>query len=283
MIEEEYIRTLVNLGPSFLQAKTYLNLVRLEKADVRSISKAANISRQDIYRIMPTLEKWGLAEKILAKPTKYRATPIKEALSILLQNRKKENVELQKKTNLLLKNFHLDSQKIVLQEEDSQFQITSELTRLLKMLEKLTQKAQTSIDIAIPLECVEPHLFRNLQYFKKAIRRDVKIRLVTQKAEGELKPRVPQVLTENPLFELKYVPNHALFYTYSCASFRMHIFDKKEVTLCVSEKNPVPCLWSNNPNTLRLAINYFDVLWNSAKENVKQTTNSNRRYSEGQV
>jgi sugar-specific transcriptional regulator TrmB len=283
VIEEEFVRTLVNLGLSFLQAKTYLNLVRLEKADVRTISRASNVSRQDIYRIMPTLQKWGLAEKNLAKPTIYIATPIKEALSILLQNRKKEYFEVQKETNLLLKNFNVNNPKIVLQEEDSQFTITSELTLLLKMLEKLTQKAQTSIDMAIPLELVEHHLFHNLQYFKRAIKRGVKLRLVTQKSEGQLNPRKPKALAESPLFELKYVPNHALVSTYSSASFRMHIFDKKEITLCVSEKDAVPCLWSNNPNTLRLATNYFDVLWNSTKETVEQATNSNKKYMKRQT
>ena len=83
MNQEEHIQTLTNLGLSFLQAKTYLNLAKLEKADVRTISTISNVARQDIYRIMPTLEKLGLAEKILGKPNMYKANPIKEGVSLL--------------------------------------------------------------------------------------------------------------------------------------------------------------------------------------------------------
>ncbi|MEX2723761.1 MAG: helix-turn-helix domain-containing protein [Candidatus Freyarchaeota archaeon] len=59
----EYIQTLTDLGLTFLQAKTYLNLAKLGKANVQTIAKASNVARQDIYRIMPSLQKLGLAEK----------------------------------------------------------------------------------------------------------------------------------------------------------------------------------------------------------------------------
>jgi len=90
MIQDEHIQALMGFGLTLLQAKIYLNLVKLEKADVKTLSKASNVARQDIYRIMLTLQKLGLTEKIIAKPTMYKATPIKEGLSILLQNKKRK-------------------------------------------------------------------------------------------------------------------------------------------------------------------------------------------------
>jgi DNA-binding IclR family transcriptional regulator len=54
-----------------LKSKVYLTLATLGKADVKTIAKASNIARQEIYRIMPTLQKLGLTEKIITNPTMY--------------------------------------------------------------------------------------------------------------------------------------------------------------------------------------------------------------------
>lgn len=97
MVEDERVQTLMNLGLTLLQAKIYLALAQAGKTKIETISKASNIARQDIYRIMPTLQKLGLAEKIVTTPTMYKATPIKEGYYLLLQNKTQEYTELRKK------------------------------------------------------------------------------------------------------------------------------------------------------------------------------------------
>ena len=86
MIQDEYIQTLTELELTLLQAKAYITLARLGKADVNSISKASNLARTDVYRVMLILERLGLAERIIDKKTVYKATPIKEGILILLEN-----------------------------------------------------------------------------------------------------------------------------------------------------------------------------------------------------
>ncbi|MEX2723760.1 MAG: hypothetical protein Q6367_007695 [Candidatus Freyarchaeota archaeon] len=201
-----------------------------------------------------------MQKKIIAKPTMYEGTPIKEGLSILLQNRKEKYAELQKKTASLIKNFHTITGKIDLPyEEDSQFKITSEITLFLKMHKSLHQKAQTSIDAIIPSISVSPKFTDAWSDPIRATKRGVKIRLILQKNEKKLIPRELQALEKNSLFKIKYLatPTH----------FGMHIFDKKEVTLSISEKKGLPSLWSDNPNIVELATSYFDEMWNKAEEN----------------
>jgi sugar-specific transcriptional regulator TrmB len=253
MIQEEQIQTLMDFGLTSLQAKTYLALAQLGKADVKTIAKASNVARQDIYRIMPTLQKLGLGEKIIAKPTLYKATPIKEGVSILLQNIEKEHAELQEKTTSLIDTFQEKNAKIFLQEDSTQFTITSEITRFLKMHKSLTKQAQTSIDGVIPLSTSQPRLHECFLSLKGAIRRGVKICLVIKKVEKQLLPRQLQGLEKNSLFEVKYsvAPVH----------FGMFIFDRKEVTLATN-KGGLPSLWSNNPNVVKLANTYFNEMWN---------------------
>ena len=97
MIEDECVQILTDLGLTLLQARTYFALSKLRKATIKTISKASNIARQDVYRIMPALEKLGLAEKIIATPTMYKATPIKEGIYFLLQKKTQQYNELKKK------------------------------------------------------------------------------------------------------------------------------------------------------------------------------------------
>jgi len=257
MVQDEHIQTLKGLGLTLLQAKTYLALATLGKADAKTISKASNLARQDIYRIMPTLQKIGLAEKIIAKPTMYKATPIKEGLSILLQIRKEETAELQKKTRKLLNNFQKNNIITTLQ-EDSQFIFVSARTKFVKRLEKATHVAQASIDFIGPWKSFKALLFYALQDLKKAIKKSVKIRMITEKSETEESiSKAAQALKKNLLFEVRYIS--------APAPIGMMIFDKKELNLSVSDKE-WPSLWSNNPNIVKLATGYFDNMWNKAEK-----------------
>ena len=256
MIQDEHIQTLTEVGLTLLQAKTYLALAELGKADVKTITKDSNVARQDTYRIMSQLQKLGLAEKILTKPTMYKATPIKEGLSILLQNKKEEYTKLKKKTTSLVSNFHTKKAKLALLEERTQFIITSEMTLFLKIHRNQAHQAQESVDIMIPLISVPSKFEDEWLYLKAPLKRGVKIRVIKQESEEKTILPVLQTLAKNPSFELRYLaaPIH----------FGMHIFDKEEVTIQISEK-VLPSLWSNNPHVVELAASYFNEMWNKTQ------------------
>ena len=48
------------------------------------MAKFSKVYREDVYRILPTLEHMGLIERLLGKPAEIRATPISDALSFLV-------------------------------------------------------------------------------------------------------------------------------------------------------------------------------------------------------
>ena len=88
---EKKITTLTHLGLTVNQAKAYLALVKLGSASAKDISEISNIAQQDIYRVMPLLEKLGLVEKLVASPNLFKANSPEQALSVLLKYREKEN------------------------------------------------------------------------------------------------------------------------------------------------------------------------------------------------
>jgi sugar-specific transcriptional regulator TrmB len=89
----------MDLGLTSLQAKTYLALVTLGKANVQTIAKASNVARQDVYQVMPTLQKLGLGEKIIAKPIIYEATPKGRSFDSA-SKKKRENCRIAEENNL---------------------------------------------------------------------------------------------------------------------------------------------------------------------------------------
>jgi sugar-specific transcriptional regulator TrmB len=63
MIQEKENQILMDLGLTCVQAKVYLTLIKLRNPTVKMISKISNVVSQDVYRIMPRLQKLGLAGK----------------------------------------------------------------------------------------------------------------------------------------------------------------------------------------------------------------------------
>jgi len=264
MIRDEHIQTLMDLGLTFLEAKTYLNTVLLRKADAATIAKASNVARQNVYRIMPVLENLGLAKKILSKPTMYQATTIKEGILILFQKRKTEYSKLQTKTSSLLNDFPDNNEsKIGSPEGDSEFVITSEISLLKKMLSRLTLKSQRTIESIVPSLFFGEYLSDQTPDLKKAIKKGVKVRLITEKIDLASISKTSRFFEENPLVELKYLSNTIPL---NVGILSMHIFDSEEMTLCISPRKRVPCLWSNNPQLLEICMMFFEDLWNNDVE-----------------
>jgi sugar-specific transcriptional regulator TrmB len=88
-IHEKYVQALTDLGLTHTQAKVYVALLQLKKANARKLQNLTNIARQDVYITLSELRGKDLVEKVIAKPTQYIPVPSKEAISILLQKRKK--------------------------------------------------------------------------------------------------------------------------------------------------------------------------------------------------
>jgi sugar-specific transcriptional regulator TrmB len=260
VLQEEYVQTLMKLGLTLVQAKAYLALSRMENATIKAISKASNLARQDVYRIMPALQRIGLVEQIITTPTKYKAVPIKNGITSLLENRAQEHAELRRNTAQLLSSLHEENVKIAPSVEDEpQFVITSELTLVLKRLMDGTNASKISIDSIGTWESFEAVVLKGFQDFKKALARGVKIRSITEMPpNGKSIPRCVEILKKHPLYEVRFIS--------APAPITMAILDKKEMNIGIGggEQKAVSSLWSNNPVILALTTKYFDEVWREA-------------------
>lgn len=258
----------MDLGLTCVQAKVYLTLMKLRNPTVKMISKISNVVSQDVYRIMPRLQKLGLAEKILTKPTRYRATTINDALHILLQKQTEEQAKLQKKTLWLLNKFQENDQRNVLQEEEPPLNVIAEKKLLYQSLKKQSHMAQRSIDICAPIQGCNILLFNLHHALHRAMGRGVKIRVLAANFknanfENTAVLRVAHALQANQLFEMR-----CFFATFPSG---ISIFDDREVTMAIGERG-MPSLRTANQGVVNLASSYFNEMWSKNKQNQVRDT-----------
>lgn len=87
---EKTVETLSDFGLTRNQAKVYVAATQLGLVSAGQISELSKVRREDVYRLLSTLERMGLIEKLLGTRTRLRATPIKDALTTLVKNEEKK-------------------------------------------------------------------------------------------------------------------------------------------------------------------------------------------------
>jgi sugar-specific transcriptional regulator TrmB len=261
LVKHEDTQILKKLGLTGSQAKVYLALVKLDKANARELWKASKVARQDIYRILTELREIGILEKILEAPTEYKAVPMEDSVAILLERKAKSLFSLQKDADKLIQKFKEQKQKTTL-EEKAQFVLVPEREALTRRLKKAIKDSKGSIDVVSSLKAFARSFFVLSEEFEKALERNVQIRWVIDEPEdANPLPEVLQTLAKNPNFELKtvaYTPN-----------VRLGIYDKKDVYMASfpnSHALESPALWATNIGFVEIVQGFFETIWHAAAE-----------------
>jgi len=250
---------LSDFGLTRNQAKAYIAVAQLGLASVSQISKASKVRREDVYRIIPKLEKMGLIEKILGTPIKIRATPMEEALSSLI---KREQDTFNKKVSLLkakkdafLKYFTAYKTKPSSEEEKPHFALISQREGMINRKLTMIENAEKEIDIA-SYEFYK--LFTNYdEPLKKALMKGVKIRIVLDVSEykDSIQGIIEEYTSSGASFDIKY--------TYQPSSQYM-IVDYKEALVATSTEPHMGenhYLWTDDNNLVELMQQNFEGLW----------------------
>ncbi len=258
-VQDKAVETLTGLGLTILQSKVYLELAKGGKATVKDIAKKSNIARQDLYRIAPQLLNLGLIEKLIDTPTKFRAIPIKEAIEILIERRRKQTAQIEQESKQLLSYF-TSKESDGLKDEESQFIIINDLQARLSKTRKQVAITKKIINIVTKWSFFLTYTPEAIDELNEALKRGVHVHIITQAPRNtDVFPKKLQKLLNYPHFEVRYIS--------SLPSSMVAVFDKEEVNILLSsDKTPADTamLVSNNINLIELSQNYFDVMWASA-------------------
>jgi sugar-specific transcriptional regulator TrmB len=270
--QDEEIKALTGLGLTFLQAKVYLTLVKTGNSTIKMVAEQTGIARQEAQRVTAELQKIGLVEKTLVKPTEFGPIHIKEAIMFLLERREKISLKIKERANMLLLNSANYQNRSPTEGSGTQFVIISGKEAIIRKSKRILNRTKKSCEII-------NGLWKNVGYagslFEKEniimLKRNVKIRIVAEELPD---PQVAQEIykhcTANSNFQIRFIS--------PTPSVMLGIYDRKELLVSTSPERLIgdsPMLWTNCSAIILAVQTYFDKLWETSAPFTNRYSSSN--------
>jgi sugar-specific transcriptional regulator TrmB len=257
----EQILTLTELGLTSTQAKIYFALAKSSNLTANAIAGLSSVSRPDVYRILNQLQENGLVEKIIAKPEEFRAIPIEECVSLLLQRRIKKTQNLQSRGLKLVQSMKKTESVQSTQGSKVEFVfIPSKRTAYVRS-ERMLAGLKKSLLFVGSTTSMSAWLTEYYSGMEAALVKGIDCRMIL--------PKTGLSNLKDPFNTLKKYPNFKLERIDGFPKASFSIWDKIEMLITTSSYNdPVPpaTLWSNNKNLIDLCADYFDCLWQKSED-----------------
>jgi sugar-specific transcriptional regulator TrmB len=260
MSNDENTVLLLGLGLSLNQARVYLAILQLQKTTAGQIAKFSKVRREDVYRILPILEKMGLIERLLGKPTEIRATPVSDALTFLLGEEKKRFDERLSGMRITVQKLSLKDWKQPLPEEESIYILIAEKKAILAKTSGLIRNSRKEVALIADKERIIWILSQLSDECKQAIKNGAQIRLIFEgdSTDGLLKEKVQKLIDGASV--------HVKFHRKPLNHFIMS--DDTEALITGSKKSGIgesPSLWTNNSNLIGVLRTSFEFDWKKAE------------------
>ena len=261
MSNDENMDLLLGLGLSLNQARVYLAILKLEKTTVGQVSKFSKVRREEIYRILPTLEKLGLIERLLGKPTEIRATLISNSLKSLVAEEKRKSDERLLDMKSKVKKLSLKDWTQQPPEKESIYILIPDTAAILTKTSGLIGDSRKEVALIADKEIITTVLAKFLDECKQAIKRGVQIRLIFEEnsPDGLLRDKVKNLIGVALV--------HVKFQHEPLNHFIMS--DDKEGLITTSKESGLgesPSLWTNNSNLIGVLRSGFESDWKKAKD-----------------
>ena len=256
MSNDENTDLLLGLGLTLNQAKVYLAILKLEKTTVGQVAKFSKVRREDVYRILPALEKMGLIERLLGKPTEIRATLISDSLTSLVTEEKNRSDERLTGMRSMVQKLSLKDWKQPPPGEESIYILIAEKKAILAKTSELISNSKREVALIADKGRIMPVLSQFSDEYRLAIKKGAVIRLIF---EGEhpdslLKEKVKKLIGGASV--------HVKFHHDPLNHFIMS--DDKEALITTSKQSGLgesPSLWTNNSNLIGVLRTGFESDW----------------------
>lgn len=259
------IEILSEFGLTENQAKVFIATTKLENPTVAEVADAAEVRREEVYRLLPELEKIGLIERLLGKPLRLRSPDPKSSISTLVKlerERAKARIsDLSIKSRDLLQQLGHHSVEIGDEESlISEFSLIQEKESIRTELYDMICKSEQQIDILFSRADLTWLLSTQGESLRSAMERGVKIRIMSEPPTG--RDRLPKILQRrfpgNLEISLKYLLSPTAFFL---------IVDQSQLLIITSGIRHLPtsnCLWTNNDSLVALTHKDFEERWNES-------------------
>jgi sugar-specific transcriptional regulator TrmB len=253
----------MGLGLTPNQAKVYQTILTLGNTAVGQIAKASSVRREDVYKVLPALEKMGLVEKLLGKPVMIRATPVAGALASLILDEKVKSDEriASMKTKFQALSNAKWIQPIVNDDGESLYALIPEGKAVIAKFSSLIVNLKSDIFWLAKLKEVA-HVTSLLSVeIEEAVKNGVK---VTAIIEG-VRPDESQIKQIQHTMNLK----SSFIRVHQQPLNQFAVFDSKEAMISTnkeSESGETSALWTTDANLVGVLIGYFETAWRESEE-----------------
>jgi sugar-specific transcriptional regulator TrmB len=260
---EDQAGTLSRLGLTPNQARVYLILASSAAATASQISKISKLAREEVYRVMAKLQELGLVEVMVETPTKYRACPLSDGVSILLNRKTEEDQRLQKDAENLLKHSIKGKPELTIPEEsDSKFSMIRNGMDIQKRKQAIEQTRETLDAVETFSRVAQAQIL--VKSANKMLRRGVKLRVVIY-AERENEQQVKDYLKQ---FTSSNLEARQCF---TKPTAHVALFDDKVTFLATeleTDFDKETALMSNNTCLAKVIKDYFERMWRESQKSV---------------
>ena len=253
---------LTDFGLTKTQAKIFITLISLGVASASEIAALSKIRREEVYRIIPELEKRGIITRKIQTPRKFAVTNPETAIKILIKTKfdamKEEINKVERKRAEIVS--RLRTIELPVEKSVASIEVISQRNQVYARLTEIAQNAKKYLDMAAKLEnliLVYSNRSRNLT---DHILRKVKIRIITESHgyEGLAKELVAASKTSGNSVELRFVER---------LPFSLIIADDAEAMW--GEGQPATedfpaSFWANDPMQIAILKMSFENLWNGS-------------------
>lgn len=274
-MQQDLVVKLTNFGFTANQAKVYLSIVQSGRTRVERISKNTQLHRQDIYKLLPKLEKMGLIVKSIEKPFTVEAIPIEDGLGTVIS---KEKEKAKRKIAYLERNLKeiidsIQSQPRI--QEEARFTLLTTDQAILNKGRITFGHPRRKVMIVCTVEYVTMLVLHDLRIYLQTIADgNAKTRLVIVGSEDKeyAKGIVEKIAPSKGKgqFKAKWIDKSV------CKNYQ--VIDNTEVWISTQQntKKGYPCfLWTNDQNIIGTYSEHFKDIWNNPKAKTIYDANSN--------
>jgi sugar-specific transcriptional regulator TrmB len=261
---EKTAKELARFGLTKNQARIYTTLIASGVASTSEIANLSKVRREEVYRIIPELEKRGIIVRKLEKPRKFAAVQPETSIKILaqskLKNMKEEIDELQQEQAKLI--AELKTMALSTRQEDCAIEAISQQDIVFEKLLEMTRKAKQKIAIITTTTNLRLIYMSYPRKVVKGILKSVRMRVITEKCELDTFSR--EILQPS-----ETIDNSVELRCLKKLPFSLFIVDDKEAlwgTQPTRTDEKVQVYWANDPTQLSILQASFERLWQESSK-----------------
>ncbi len=265
-MQEDLAVKMSDFGFTINQAKVYLSIVQSGKTSVGQISKNTQLHRQDIYKLLPKLEKMGLITRTIDKPFMVEALPIKKALERIIF---KEKEKTDRRLSQLEKNLNELAQTIQQQpesKEEARFILLTTDEAILNRSEQTFKKRIKSFMLVTTVEQIKSPAINSFRTYTQMIedsKAKLRLIIVGSESKAEVIQIVEKIAPRNGSFKVKLIDR--------CACKNYQLIDDNEVWIATQQKTQTgypSIFWTTDSNIVEAYLENFKDTWSNPKATV---------------